>query len=233
MKTSPNDYRNALIFSNLGKIQERQYWQNPQLTKKAEDALESYSLALSITPEAIPLLQDRATFYMRLEQWGKAVMDLTTILDLTPDNLDMRNYRAYCYMQQRRYIEARTDYGYILERKPDHRLALLSMAMVEHDTGHLSEALQRMTLLVEASPNDAEYYSIRSGMYAENHQPELAILDLDRALLLDPKNTNYLLARAYLHKNQGNRHLALTDFEQAIALGIPRAQLKKELKECR
>lgn len=233
LKASPNDYRNALVFSNLGKIQERQYWQDPRQTKKAEEAIESYTLALNITPEAIPLIQDRATLYMRLEQWGKAVMDLTTILDLTPDNTDMRNYRAYCYHKQRLFTEARTDYTRILEHQPDHRLALLGMAMLEHDTGHLSEALQRITLMVEASPTDAELYSIRSGMYAENKQAELAIIDLDRAILLDSKNTNYLLARAYLHLQQGNRRLALTDFEQAIALGVPRASLKKELKACR
>jgi Tfp pilus assembly protein PilF len=67
-------------------------------------------------------------------------------------------------------------------------------------------------------------------MYAENKQFELAIMDLDKAVELEPENQNYYLARAYLHKEQGNKRKALADFEAAIKNGVPRASLEEELK---
>ena len=233
LKASPKDYRNALVFNNLGKIQEQQYWQNPQSTQKATEALESYTMALSFAPESVPLLTSRANLYMRLEQYGKAAIDLTTILDVAPDQLEARNHRAYCYAQTRHLDEARVDYQRVLEHDADNRMARLGMAMLSQQAGRLPDAIERISQLIGETQEDAELLSIRSGMYAENHQPELAIMDLDRAILLAPDNTNYWLARAYLHKSLGNRRQALTDFEKAIALGVPRSSLRQELKECR
>lgn len=233
LKTSPKDYRNALVFNNLGKIQERIFWQNTQKTQKATEAIESYTMALSFAPEAVPLLTSRADLYMRLGQYGKATIDLTTILDVAPDHIEARNHRAYCYAQSRRYDEARVDYQRVLERDVQNRMARLGLAMLSQQTGHLSDAIERISQLIGEGASDAELLSIRSGMYAENRQPELAIIDLDRAIQLAPDNTNYWLARAYLHKSQGNRRQALADFEQAIALGIPRSSLRQELKECK
>lgn len=233
LKASPKDYRNALVFNNLGKIQEQQYWQNPKSMQKATEALESYTMALSFAPESVPLLTSRANLYMRLEQYGKAAIDLTTILDVAPDQLEARNHRAYCYAQTRHLDEARVDYQRGLERDPDNRMARLGMAMLSQQAGRLPDAIERISQLIGEAQDDAELLSIRSGMYAENNQPELAIMDLDHAILLAPDNTNYWLARAYLHKSLGNRRQALTDFEQAIALGIPRSSLRQELKECR
>ena len=70
-------------------------------------------------------------------------------------------------------------------------------------------------------------------MEAENKQPELAIMDLDKAVELNPTNSNYVLARAYLHLEKGNKHLAKKDFETAISLGVPRSGLRDELKQCK
>ena len=97
----------------------------------------------------------------------------------------------------------------------------------------MTEALERITLMVEGHPDKAELYSVRASMYAENKQLELAIMDLDKAVELEPENPNYYLSRAYLHKQQGNKRRALADFEAAIKNGVPSAQLAEELKECR
>ena len=233
LKLSPTDYRNTLVFNNLGKIQERMYWQNTQDVGKANDALNSYTMALSMNPEAVPLLLSRALFNIRLEQYARAVMDLTTVLDVNPTHLEARNYRAHCYLELHRYDEARNDYNRVLEADPSNELARLGLAMISQQTYHLNDAIERMSQLIEGNSTRADYYSIRSSMYSENRQPELAVMDLDRALLLEPDNTNYLLARAYLHKEMGDKRRARSDFEQAVALGVPQASLRQELKECR
>ena len=52
LKMDPKNPRNALLFSNLGTVQKRM--------GKTDEAIESYSLALNITPYAPAILQNRA-----------------------------------------------------------------------------------------------------------------------------------------------------------------------------
>lgn len=225
LRVSPADYRNSLIFTNLGKIQELRYWRNPQQHQLADQALENYTLAINLIPTSVPMLDARGSFYMKLKNYAKAVNDFTTILDLAPTNHIIRNHRAYCYVQLRRYDEGKVDYLRVLEQDAQNTTAQLGLAIICQDTQKLAEAIQRMSDLIEAHPDEAEYYSVRASMYVEHNQPELAILDLDRAIELHADNANYFLARAYLHQQQGNKHSARQDFERATQLGASPAQL--------
>ena len=125
------------------------------------------------------------------------------------------------------------DYLRVLEEDAINYSAQLGLALLCQNTNKMTEALERITLMVEGHPDKAELYSVRASMYAENKQLELAIMDLDKAVELEPENPNYYLSRAYLHKQQGNKRRALADFEAAIKNGVPSAQLAEELKECR
>ena len=233
LKLSPNDHRNALLYTDLGRVQEALYWQDTHDGRRADQALESYSLAIDRAPEAVPMLMARAAFYLKLGQWAKAIRDFTRVLAVNEQHIPALNYRAYCYARQQAYDLARKGYEQVLALDENNYQATLGLAILEQQTGHIARGIERMTQLIEAGETRAETYSVRAGMYAENHQPELALLDLDLAVDQEPQNVNYVLARAYLHQQQGNKRLALKDFEQAIALGIPPASLSDELKACR
>ena len=60
---------------------------------------------------------------------------------------------------------------------------------------------------------------------------ELALIDLDKAVALEQDNTDFVLARAYLHMKLGNKFYARMDFEKAVSLGVPRSSLKEELQQ--
>ena len=87
-----------------------------------------------------------------------------------------------------------------------------------------------MNFLIDAHPDDADFYSVRASMYAEHRQPELALFDLDHAIALEPENANFLLARAHLHQQLGNASRARHDFERAAALGTPSVHTSKTQK---
>ena len=132
------------------------------------------------------------------------------------------------------YLSAMSFYGAALSSSafdPDNYTALLGIALIEQSLHHTSEALTRLTRLIEQHADRAELYTIRAEIEAENRQPELAIMDLDKAIELEPGNANTVLTRAYLYKLIGNKRLAHHDFERAIELGVPRSSLKRELKE--
>lgn len=239
LKLSPADYRNALLFTNLGRVQEALYWQAPdslparRREQMASAAIENYSLAIGLSPDGVPMLAARAQMYLRMQLWEKAVSDFSRIVDLRPDNIVARNYRAYAYMQLRRFDEAHVDYERILQRDAQNYDARLGLALTEQRMGHRDRAIELLSSLMESCPDSVQLYSVRASIYAENQQPELALLDLDHAIEADADNSNYLLARAYLYLEQGNRLRARADFRRAIERGVPEAALRKELEECR
>ena len=225
LRLSPTDIRNALTYANIAYMQEA----------KGEKlkAIETYSLALNIAPLNVPILKARADLYMSLGNYNKAAIDYSNILDVDARNTDALLNRAYIYQQRRDYQNAKADYERLLTLEPDNYAALLGVAILFQNANKPQEALARLSTLIDQYPDKAELYSIRAEIEAEAHQPELALLDLDKAISLDPTNTNLLLTRAYIHLSEGHKHLARKDFERAIELGIPRGQLKEELKQCK
>lgn len=263
LRGSPADYRNVLLFSNLGRVQETLYWQRLDATETekhgratdslllhtvidtsnimadkrkpsqiADEAIESYTMALNFAPNSVPVLAARALMYMRMHVWEKAIYDFTHIIDQRPDNTVARNYRAYAYVQLRRFDEAHVDYERILQKDPSSYEARLGLAILEQKMGHLDRAVEQMDMLVTANPDSVDLYSVRASIYAENHQPELALMDLDHAVDAAPQNTDYLLARGYLRLECGNKRLARHDFERALNLGVPFSTIQKALNEC-
>jgi predicted Zn-dependent protease len=104
------------------------------------------------------------------------------------------------------------------------------VAILFQECGKPGEAMSRLSVLADKYPDRAEIYSMRAEIEAEANQPELAIMDLDKAISLQPDNKNMILTRGFIHLKNNNKFLAKRDFERAIALGVPRGQLKKELK---
>ena len=225
LKLAPGDIRNALTYANIAQM---------QITKgEPRKAIDSYDLALAVAPQNLPILKAQADLCLSIGHLSKALLSYTKILDITPnDTLALLN-RAYIYQQQRNYPSAKTDYEQLLTLSPDNYAALLGVAILFQNANKPQEAIQRLTLLIDRYPNKAELYSIRAEIEAEAHQPELALIDLDKAIAIEPDNKNLLLTRGYLHLHEGHKHQARQDFEQAIQLGVPQGQLKEELKQCR
>ena len=225
LRDYPQDYRNSLVLGNLGRVQE--------MMGKDVEAMDSYTSALKLSPQSVPLLEARAALYLRLGNLSKAVADYTTIIDREPGNLQALSYRAYAHSKQRNYIEAKQDYDKVLKIDARNYAAQLGMAALCVETGKTSEALSRLDLLVGQYPDKAEIYALRADILKTNGRLELALMDLDKAVELEPDNADLVLVRAYLHLELGNKFYAKRDFEKAVSLGVPRSSLKEELRQVR
>ncbi len=69
-------------------------------------------------------------------------------------------------------------------------------------------------------PYQKEAYLLRSEIHQKLNQPTDAIADLSVVLQTDPTNTQALLARARLYREQLHGRLAKDDFERACVLGV-------------
>lgn len=67
IKCEPGNPNNSLLISNLATIQRYQ--------GKLEDAIKNYTLAIDMTPNAITLLNNRASLYIEANQVDNAMSD--------------------------------------------------------------------------------------------------------------------------------------------------------------
>ncbi len=223
LRIAPKDHRNVLVHASLGRVREQM--------GRDMDALESYTYALNLAPLSVPILTSRADLYLRLGNNVKALVDYGNIVDVDPNNVHARCCKGYILSKERRYTEARIDYERALEVEPDNYAANLGLAILNQATGKRGEAITAVTMLIKKYPAKAELYSVRAEMELQAGSADLAVMDLNKAIELEPENKNYVLTRAYIHLKEGNKFYARSDFERAIELGVPRGQLKKELKE--
>lgn len=223
IRHSPDDHRNALVYMNLGKVQEAQ--------GNNKGALQSYSSAISQYPNNVLFLSTRAKLYLQLENYKRAIADYTTIISVSPSDIEAYSYRGYAYSKTRELDRAKADFKVVTDRDADNFMAALGSVIVEQQMGHNHEALTQLNILISRFPDKAEPLVIRAEMESEANQKELAVIDLDSAIKLSP-NRNYYLKRAYLHLELQQKHLARQDFEKAIELGVPRQLLSEDLKKC-
>lgn len=222
LRLAPQDHRNPLVYGNLAKVQ--------VAMGQRERALTSYELALNLVPKNVPLLMSRAALYLEMGNLSRALIDYRNVIDVDPNNTEALQYMGYIFTQQKEYTKAKTHYERLLSIEPDNYPAQLGVAILFQEVGKPADAIARLTILSEKYPDKAEILSMRAEIEAEMKQTELALMDLDRAIQIEPNNTNMILTRAYIHLHEGNKAKARKDFERAIELGIPRGQLKQELK---
>lgn len=225
LKMEPKNAKNALLFSNLGLVQRR--------LGEFDKALESYSFALNFAPLAVPILLDRAAIYMETGKADRAYTDYCQVLDEDKRNKEALLMRAYIYVTRRDYPAARIDYTRLLEIDPQNYSGRLGLATLEQKEGKFREALDILNKMIVESPYDSVLYIARADVEREMKHDELALVDLEEAIRLDTSLVDAYLLRGNIYLSQNKKALAKADFEKAVSLGVPPADLHEQLKQCR
>lgn len=224
VEAAPTSKQNVMLLTNLGTVQRRR--------GKMLDAIESYTLALNYSPLDVAILMSRATAYMALGNDDKAYIDLCNVLDKQTDHAEALYYRAFIYTGRREYTAARADYKRLLALQPDHENGLLGLALLDQREGRLQAAELQLTALVERYPDNATYLQARANVLIERHLYDLALIDLEGAIVLQPTDAYLYVARAELYLKMKRRTAAKADLDKAVALGLPRISLGELYKLC-
>ena len=222
LQLEPANMRNALLFSNLGTVQRRM--------GRNKEALESYSLALNLTPYSITMLLNRASLYLEMDYLDKAYVDYCNVIDLDAKNTEAFQFRAYIYMRRRQYQEAKNDYQSLLETLPDDKTARIGMAMVNQKMQRYREALEEFNRLIVDYPKDVSLLKARVELEVDMNTLDLALLDLENAVRMAPDDAELYVMCGEIYLAQGRKREAYVAFEKAVELGIPRPQLQDQLK---
>ena len=222
LQLEPANMRNALLFSNLGTIQRRM--------GKNQEALESYSLALNLTPYSITMLLNRASLYLDMDYLDKAYVDYCNVIDLDAKNQEALGFRAYIYMRRRQYQDARNDYQKLLEVVPGDKTARIGMAMVNQKLQRYRESLEEFNRLIVDYPKDVSLLKARAELEVEMNTLELALLDLESAVKMAPNDAEIYGMCGDIYLAQGRNREAYVAYEKAVELGVPRPELQDRLK---
>ena len=130
------------------------------------------------------------------------------------------------------YAAARTDYKRLLALQPDHENGLLGLALLDQRVGRLQAAELQLTALVERHPGNATYLQARANVLIERQLYELALIDLEGAIALQPTDAYLYVARAELYLKMKRRTAAKADLDRAVALGLPRISLGELYQQC-
>ncbi|WP_276964306.1 tetratricopeptide repeat protein [Bacteroides graminisolvens] len=225
LKLDPTNAHNALLFSNLGMVQQK-------MNKHAE-AVESYSYALNFAPIAVPILLNRGSAYMNIGQNDNAYLDYCQVLDVDKDNIEALLMRAYIYTQRKDFKAGRADYEKLLKIEPTNYTARLGLITLNQKDGKLNEALEGITMMITENPKDATLYIARADIECDLDKKDMALIDLDEALRLNDSASEAYLLRGQIFLSQKKKYLAKLSFDKAISLGISASDLQDLIKECK
>ncbi|KAA6327227.1 Beta-barrel assembly-enhancing protease, partial [termite gut metagenome] len=203
----PTNSHNALIFSNIGTLQRQM--------QRLDEAAESYTYALNLIPYSIPILLNRATVYMEQGFSNRAYIDYCQVLDRDKKNMEALLMRAYIYMIRRDYNAARIDYNRLLEVDSLHYGARLGLATLNQREEKFREAVDILEGLIAEYPTETELYVARAEVEQNMNLPDLALTDIDRAILLNPLSAEAFLLRGKINLAGKKKKTAKKDFKKA------------------
>ncbi|MDR2087541.1 MAG: tetratricopeptide repeat protein, partial [Dysgonamonadaceae bacterium] len=120
LRTEPANPVNPFLFNNLGTLQ-RQMGKN-------EEALFSYTMALSRHPKNEVFLKARASLFSGMGQLQNALIDYNSLLNEHPDDLESLYQRGLLYLNLKNFEAAENDFARMLALNPNSLYARLGFA---------------------------------------------------------------------------------------------------------
>lgn len=197
---SSTEQEKTYAFANLAYSQ--------QMCGELQKALKSYSSAIGDDCNKIALMLQRANILLQMDSLDRALEDYNAIISKEPSNTSALFFRASIYSEMKRYEEAKADYIKLLALEPDNDNVKLGLAMLYKNENKLNESHTLLTLLIEDNPQTAGYYIARSNVERLMGHTELALLDVEKAIELEPENGNHYTLQNILLERLGKKEAA-------------------------
>lgn len=212
MRLEPGNPANYALLTNLGTIQRR-------LGKK-EEAIISYTAALSRHPDNETILENRASLYAEMGETEKAIADYTVYLMKNPIHEDVLYSRGILYLQQKDYMRAEEDFDKILEVNNMTVLGRLGHAVLEKIRGNYSESERIYNYLIDKMPKEWHLYEGRADLYFLMGKNARAMADINKVFFetKEPTAAMYVL-RGKIKLALYERDSAKKDFLTAKDMG--------------
>lgn len=223
MHAEPANKNNFALLSNLGTIQRQQ--------GKTDEALVSYTAALSLQPKNKLILSNRAELYVEMGETEKALSDYQALLLLDPLDLDAYYRRGMLYIEAKDYMLADEDFEKIMSIDKESEQGRFGFALLDKARGNYEDSEAVFSYLIEKSSTPLQYYEERAELYFLMKKNARAMADLNKIFA----ETNDVPAHLYVLRGkiklaQFEKESAAIDFKKALELGYDKAVIDELIK---
>lgn len=224
MRLEPANRYNYALLTNLGTVQRRQ--------GKFDDAIISYTAALSQQPKSDLILRNRAETYAEMGKTENALLDYETLLSIKPLDEDALYNRGLLHIQTENFLLAEADFERILELNPETEKGRMGFAILEKVRRNYSESEIIFNYLIDKYPCNWRLYEERAELYFLMDKKGRAMSDLNKvfAEVAEPSAELYVL-RGRVKLAQYEKESAAIDFKKAQELGYDAGTIAALLKQ--
>jgi tetratricopeptide (TPR) repeat protein len=159
----------------------------------------------------------------------EAAKDFSKAIELQPKDPISLLQRAEISLTKGDLKGAKNDFddAIRLESRVSESLAAMRVrCYIAVEEGRLADAINDMTLIAKANPEDAFWSLQLASLFVQDKRPSNAVRILSEVLLREPKNIAALRSRADTLLGMGRHSEAIKDYEQALQFGIANPSLK-------
>lgn len=188
-------------------------------TGNPRKAVEAFTRALKITPNAPMDLAKRADAYLNLGEFAKAEVDLSAALEGADNDSDkwewLRN-RGIVRTMQNRLSEAEQDLAGAIKLNPSNAKAWFWQGKTREAIGKSEEALEDYSKALSIDSSMVNAWAERGMVKVKLGMAKEALTDFDTALELSPRNPIFLIERAEAYMALRDHDGAELDYTAAI-----------------
>ena len=147
----------------------------------------------------------------------KQLADVNKAIELNDKNTDAYQARSMLYFRDGKVDEAVQDLKHLLELDPTNTRVTATAVRALTEMDRLDEAMKILDDGLKAKP-EAALYILRAAILQSEEKIDEALLDLNKAIELAPKDPSALLGRAQIYLGKGDAKKARQDLDKAMEL---------------
>lgn len=170
----------------------------------------------SMISSGLMYLIDRGGYYLRKEDYDRAVQEYSRAIQQRPGQAGLYLNRGIAYLSMMEYGPAREDLEHALKIDPNHYAALTMRGELFDLEGQPDQALVCYDRAIQGQPGWAIPYADRGSLYQKTGNLKQASADLDQAVALGQGMAVAYVLRSILRYQMGELAASFEDMERAM-----------------
>jgi tetratricopeptide (TPR) repeat protein len=186
------------------------------LLKKNVEAEKAFKLALDKMPDLIKAHQGLSLLYMQQQDYKNAQLHLIRSIELGQADEQIYAQLAYIHVKNHQPWSAIAAYRQALMLSPENNQYQQGLLFALISSGDLSQASILLDELINKQPDNPQLWLHRGQIALQKSDNVQALVSIEVALKLNPKDTKNQLLAAQLHLTQGSSERAVALVEEAV-----------------
>jgi tetratricopeptide (TPR) repeat protein len=197
-----------------------------EATQQPHKALQDYTKAIELDPSLIEAYKRRGLLYLSfdsLEEYGKAIGDLSKVIQSSERDSEAYFSRAKAYVAIEDYISAIADYDHVINLDANHAQARFLRGCLLSQIGDYQSSVLDFNQFISLNPQVFAGYYQRANSFVNLEDYKSAIKDLNFLIDNYPQDdgiADLYLQRAVCYQNLTAHKAAISDYSEVI-LRIP------------